>query len=91
MLVTVLEPKKVLYQGDAGEVIMPGDEGEFSVLDFHQPFLSRLKAGAVRVITRLRSRQAESGRVFPLSERRIEIKKGIAKMSGNELVVIAEI
>jgi F0F1-type ATP synthase epsilon subunit len=48
MLVSILEPKKVLWEGRAKEVRLPAEDGEVCVLDFHQPFLIRLRKGVVR-------------------------------------------
>ena len=48
MQVSILEPKKVLWEGRAKEVRLPAEDGEVCVLDFHQPFLIRLRKGVVR-------------------------------------------
>lgn len=81
MRVTVLDPKKIIYEGNAKEVILPGESGEFSVLDFHQMFLACLMRGDIKVITNKPSQ----------FETRIPIKKGIAKMLKNELMIIVEL
>ena len=48
MQVSILEPKKVVWEGRAKEVRLPAEDGEVCVLDFHQPFLIRLRKGVVR-------------------------------------------
>lgn len=48
MQVNILEPKKTIYKGMAREVILPAADGEVCVLDFHQPFLMRLRKGDIR-------------------------------------------
>lgn len=48
MLVSILEPKKVIWEGQAKEVRLPAQDGEVCVLDFHQPFLIRLRKGVIR-------------------------------------------
>ncbi|MDD5746196.1 MAG: hypothetical protein PHO30_02920 [Candidatus Omnitrophica bacterium] len=45
--VTVLSPEKVLFQGKAERVIMPGENGVFEVLPFHKRLLSRLLSGTI--------------------------------------------
>ena len=55
-------------------VALPGEEGEFSVLDFHQPIISCLKKGVIQI-----------DRGEPIA---IKIKEGIAAMDGNELTVL---
>ncbi|MFH1191540.1 MAG: hypothetical protein V1670_05025 [Candidatus Omnitrophota bacterium] len=48
MQVSILEPKKVIWEGQAKEVRLPAEDGEVCVLDFHQPFLIRLRKGMIR-------------------------------------------
>ena len=78
MKVMVLTSKDIIYDGPAKEVILPGKDGEFSVLDFHQPFLYRLGKGRLRVIP-----YGEEEKVFELS-----LEDGLAKMSGNFLKIL---
>ena len=82
MRVTVSTPAKVLFEANVREVVLPGEDGELSVMDFHQPFLYRLRAGMMK----LRGEWQRS----PNSESRIRIKKGLAKMFKNELIVLIE-
>ena len=35
-----------IFEGTAMSVILPGAEGEFEILDFHKPIISKLKKGA---------------------------------------------
>ena len=55
-------------------VILPGEEGELSVMDFHQPIVACLKEGIIKVD----------------GKHSIPIKKGVARMEGNELSVLVE-
>ena len=48
MQVRIIEPKKVIWEGSSKEVRLPAQDGEVCVLDFHQPFISRLRKGVVR-------------------------------------------
>lgn len=50
MQVRILEPKGIIWQGSAKEVILPAYDGEVCVLDFHQPFVMRLRKGDIRSI-----------------------------------------
>ena len=72
--VTLITPKEQLYIGLALKVILPTQEGQITILDFHQPLLSRLTAGVISVDDRW---------LF-------KIKDGIAQMSGLELLGIVE-
>ncbi len=45
--VTLLDQAHVIFDGVAKNVILPGDEGEFEVLDFHKPVVSSLTRGEI--------------------------------------------
>jgi F-type H+-transporting ATPase subunit epsilon len=47
--VSILNLSKVLFDGQASRVIVPGEEGVFEVLPFHKRIMSRLITGAVIV------------------------------------------
>ena len=74
MNVKILDPQRVLFEGEAKSVFLPGDHGEFELLDYHAPLISLLRAGQVTIDW----------------ETTIPIKKGIAKFDDNECVVLVE-
>jgi F0F1-type ATP synthase epsilon subunit len=82
MKVNVITAQEKLLDEEASEVILPGADGELSVMDFHQPFLYYLRAGQIRVRSRVKKGE--------LAERKIPIKKGIANFQGNTLTLIIE-
>lgn len=45
--VSVVNPHKVMYEGQARSVILPGEEGVFEVLPLHHRIVSRLVTGTV--------------------------------------------
>lgn len=47
MRLAILEPKGAIWQGMTKEVNLPAADGEMCVLDFHQPFVVRLKKGNI--------------------------------------------
>ena len=63
---------------EAEEVVLPGDEGELSLMNFHQPIVCRLTKGVVRIIS-------------PHSVKSIPITDGIAHMEGDTLKIMAEV
>lgn len=81
MRVSVVDPWRMLYEGNVEEAILPGEDGELCVLDFHHPFLYRLRRGMIQ-LTRSGARQG--GHV------RIAVMDGVARMAGNELVIVVE-
>jgi len=67
-----------IYSREAEEVVLPGDEGELSIMDFHQTIVCRLIAGTIRIIAHR-------------SLKSIPIIGGIAHMEGDTLKVMAEV
>ena len=47
--VTLIHGRRMRYQGAANQVVLPGEAGEISVLDFHAPMLCTLTAGIVHL------------------------------------------
>lgn len=68
-------PKSILFEGKSNSVFLPGTEGEFEVLDFHKPIISRLKSGFITVDT----------------QNEFEIKGGLVSMSNQQLLAIVDL
>ena len=47
--VSILNLSRVVFEGQAGRVIVTGEEGVFEILPFHKRIISRLITGAVMV------------------------------------------
>jgi len=47
--VIILSMQKILFEGRAKSVILPGEKGVFEVLPFHKPLLSRLVTGPLLI------------------------------------------
>ncbi|MBY0532260.1 MAG: F0F1 ATP synthase subunit epsilon [Xanthobacteraceae bacterium] len=45
----LVSPAKLLFSGEVDEVIVPGAEGEFTVLPMHAPVVSTLRPGILTV------------------------------------------
>lgn len=71
--VLIFTPERVVYEGPAQSLILPGENGVFEVLPYHKRLLSRLIRG--RMI---------------LDGRHLAIKRGVAKVGLNQVVVIVE-
>ena len=65
----------ILFEGTAASVLLPGTDGEFEVLDFHKPIISRLKKGVIVV---------DNEKEFP-------IEGGVAKMRTQSLVAMVDV
>ena len=66
--------EEILFEGQVTSVTFPGVEGEFEVLDFHKPIISRLKKGVIVV---------DNTKEFP-------IEGGVAKMHHQSLVAMVD-
>ena len=65
----LVSPERLLSSGNVQQVVVPGTEGEFTVLVNHAPVLSTLKPGVVTVTD-------ENG-----SEDRIFVRGGFAEVN----------
>lgn len=48
MKLRILSAEKVLFEGEAHSVVVPGSKGAFEVLEGHAPIISTLGAGKLR-------------------------------------------
>ena len=69
------DPESILFEGQSKSVLLPGVEGEFEVLDFHKPIISRLKKGII-VVDNLKE---------------YSIKGGLASMSKQQLLAVVDV
>ena len=74
MKVTILNPKHVIFEGEAKSVFLPGDMAEFELMDYHVPIVSLLRPGKVIVDW----------------ERTVAVKKGMVKFDNNECTILVE-
>lgn len=49
MNIIIVDPEKVIFEGNAHNVILPGEMGVFELLPFHKNLLSRLIKGLVSI------------------------------------------
>jgi len=49
MIVQLITPEKIIFDGQADYVQVPGAEGEFGVMPGHMLFISTLKEGEVQI------------------------------------------
>jgi F-type H+-transporting ATPase subunit epsilon len=74
----LVTPERVTLSGQATQVVVPGLEGQFTVLPGHAPVVSTLRPGMIEVALA----DAKRARVF--------VKGGIAEVDGERLTVLAE-
>lgn len=71
-------PESLLFEGEVEDVVVPGTEGEFTVLKNHAPLMSTLRPGIVDV------GESQSNR------RKVFVRGGFADVSPNGLTILAE-
>ena len=74
----LVSPERVLISADVREVLVPGSEGDFTVLPMHAPVIALLRPGILRV----------PGQDGPLRE--IYVRGGLADVGPERLIVLAE-
>lgn len=47
MKVIIVSPEKILYEGEAESVKVPGEKGQFEILKGHAPIISTLLPGTI--------------------------------------------
>jgi len=74
VIITDITKAENLYEDSVSEVVLPGEEGELTILDFHQSIVSCLKEGSIIVD----------------DKELLSIKQGIAKMYDSQLAILVE-
>ena len=73
----LVSPERLLFAGEATQVDVPGEEGEFGVLAGHAPYIATLKPGLLTI----------HGDGAP---QRIVVRGGFAEVGPTGLTVLAE-
>lgn len=74
----LVSPERLLVSADVREVLVPGSEGDFTVLPRHAPVIAMLRPGVLR-IPEMTGELAE-----------IYVRGGLADVGPDKLVVLAE-
>ncbi|EAU41063.1 ATP synthase subunit epsilon [Fulvimarina pelagi HTCC2506] len=74
----LVSPEKLLLSEDANSVVVPGNEGEFTVMSNHAPFMTTLKPGMV------------TAKLSGGEEKKLFVRGGFADVNENGLTLLAE-
>ena len=74
----LVSPEHLVFSGEVDSVVVPGSEGQFTVLKDHAPVMTTLKPGVVEV--------EESAS----KKRRVFVRGGFADIASTGLTVLAE-
>ena len=72
-------PERLLYSKDVEQVIVPGSEGEFTILSDHSPIISSLKPGYIKIYEDLSNEPT----IYFVTD-------GFVDMSSNQLTILAQ-
>ena len=94
MILEVLTPDEILFKGDVSQVILPGLDGSFGILDSHAPLISALTNGDVRVDQNADENKAFEGRLNKEfkseSQFTFPINGGVVEVNDNKILILAE-
>ena len=72
-------PERLLYSKDVEQVIVPGSEGEFTILSDHSPIISSLKPGYIKIYEDLSNEPT----IYLVTD-------GFVDMASNQLTILAQ-
>ena len=78
MLLDILTPEKLLYEGEIKSVKLPGTNGEFEILNNHAPIISTLSKGEICVTNTNNDKE------------KFNINGGVVEMQNNKIIVLAD-
>lgn len=77
MRVEILSPDKMIFEGEADSVQLPGKDGSFGILNNHAPIVASLKQGEVKVST--------DG-----NEQTFKVNGGVVEVLKNKVIVLSD-
>lgn len=74
----LVSPEKLVFSGDVESVVVPGTEGEFTVLKDHAPLISTMKPGVIVI------------EEAPTKKLRLFVRGGFAEVATSGLTILAD-
>ena len=78
MLLDILTPEKLLFEGEIKSIKLPGTNGEFEILNKHAPIISTLSKGEICVTNTNNDKE------------KFNINGGVIEMQNNKIIVLAD-
>lgn len=79
MILEILTPDKIIYEGKVQSVIVPGTSGAFQILKDHAPIISTLAQGDIKIDDNTSERT-----------KNIRIKGGVVEVIQNKVSILAD-
>ena len=92
MLLEIVTPEAVLFNGEIDSVAVPGINGEFQMLNNHAPIISLLQEGTIKIYGSIEieeefeekfSKDDKDVTLLPISSGTIELKE-------NKIIILAD-
>lgn len=77
MKVDIISPDKLIYEGEADSLKLPGKDGSFGILNNHAPIIASLRAGTVVV-------------KHNDSEQSFEVNGGVVEVVKSKVIILAD-
>jgi len=93
MIVKILTPEFLIFEGEVDSVLLPGEKGEFHIMKNHASVISTLKSGDVKVF----ADKIDSEYIGNFhhnddkSEFLFKIKNGVIEFDKNHGVILCEV
>ncbi|HRK23989.1 MAG TPA: F0F1 ATP synthase subunit epsilon [Beijerinckiaceae bacterium] len=75
----LVSPERILFSGPVDQVVVPGEDGDMTILANHAPVMTTLRSGIVAV-------SADKG-----AARRLYVRGGFADVTASGLTILAEV
>ena len=93
MIIKILTPETVIFEGTVDSVLLPGKNGDFHIMNNHIAIVSSLVNGKVRLFTndlggntsKLLKKENDPQSIYSF-----EIKSGVIEFSNNKGIILAE-
>jgi len=92
MLLEIVSPEAVLFNGEVEAVAVPGINGEFQMLNDHAPIVSLLKEGNIKIKGTLQIEDAFQDK-FSKGENGttiLSINSGTIELKENKIIILAD-
>lgn len=93
MILEIVSPESVLFNGEVTSVSLPGVNGSFQVLNNHAPIVSILKNGTVKVTAPSFVLNKDVEQKFTIIDKQnftLEVSSGTIEMKDNKIIVLAD-
>jgi F-type H+-transporting ATPase subunit epsilon len=78
MVLKVISPQEIIYEGEVVLVQLPGSMGSFEILHNHAPIIARIDHGKLKIIDEQRNK-------FYL-----EVNSGVVEVKDNHIIVLTD-